>query len=135
MLVPLHYLLELVQIYSLEHDTVLEVKSAVFIRQEVILYNADSASACYGNLYFVTVKVDVEDIEGNERFAIIQLKLREIVRSELGEIENFGFHRGYLQFFIFAFRQGATGALGEINSCSFKIDAAEVNEIGQNYYV
>ena len=84
-------LLELIQIHALEHDAVLEVKPAVFILQEVIRYDADSASVRYGNLYFVSAKVDADDVEGDERFAIVQFKFREIIRSELGEIGNFGF--------------------------------------------
>ena len=63
-LVSLCCLLERVQIHALKHDAVLEVKSAVLIRQEVIRYNADSASVRYGNLYFISVKVDADDIEG-----------------------------------------------------------------------
>ena len=81
-------------------------KPAVFIRQEVIRYNADPASVRYGNLYFITVKVDADDIEGDERFAIVQFKFREIIRSELGEIGNFGFHRVYLRILFLPFGRG-----------------------------
>ena len=68
--------------YALEHHAVFEVKSIVFIRQEVIRYNADSTSVGYGNLYFITVKVDADDIEGDERFSVVQLVFIEF-SSEL----------------------------------------------------
>ena len=101
--------------------------SSVFIRQEVIRYNADSASVCYGNLNFVTVKVDADDIEGDERFAIVQFKFREIVRSELGEIGNFGFHRVLppnFYFLPFSAVAKEQGTVKDIRSVRY---SAEVN--------
>ena len=118
--------LKFVRIYALEHDTVLEVQSAVFIRQEVIRYNADSASVRYGNLYNASVKVDADDIEGDERFAVVQFKFREIIRSELGEIGNFSFHRVYLRILFCRFRQGRRGA-GTVAQGLIYLRYAEVN--------
>ena len=39
-------------------------------------------------LYGSKVYVDADDIEGDERFSVVQFKFREIIRSELGEIGN-----------------------------------------------
>ena len=86
---------------------------SVFIRQEVIRYNADPASVRYGNLYFITVKVNADDIEGDEHFSILQFKFREIILSELGEIGNIGFHRVFLRIIFCLFGSGAV-ASGEI---------------------
>lgn len=98
---------------AFEHDAVLEIQSSIFIRQEVIRYNADPASVGYGNLYFITVKVDADDIEGDERFSVVQFKFREIILSELGEIGNIGFHRVFLRIIFCLFGSGAV-ASGEI---------------------
>ena len=57
-------------------------------------------------LYGSKVYVDADEVEGDERFSVVQFKFREIIRSELGEIGNFGFHRVLPPNFYFAFRQG-----------------------------
>ena len=85
-------------------------------------------------LYGSKVYVDADEVEGDERFSVVQFKFREIIRSELGEIGNFGFHRVTSEFY-FCLSAGATGALGEMNSYSLEIGASEVNETGQNYCV
>ena len=56
-------------------------------------------------LYGSKVYVDADDIEGDERFSVVQFKFREIILSELGEIGNIGFHRVLPPNFYFAFRQ------------------------------
>ena len=62
---------------------------------------------------FSTVKVDADDIEGDERFSVVQFKFREIILSELGEIGNIGFHRVFLRIIFCLFGSGAV-ASGEI---------------------
>ena len=69
-------------------------------------YTQEALSAELNYTPVYTVKVDADDVEGDERFAIVQFKFREIIRSELGEIGNFGFHRVLPPNFYFAFRQG-----------------------------
>ena len=60
-------------------------------------YNADSTSGGYGNLYFITVKVNADDIERDERFATVQFKFREEIRPELGKTGKLGGQRDYLR--------------------------------------
>ena len=64
-------------------------------------------------MYFITVKVNADDIEGDEHFSIVQFKFREIILSELGEIGNIGFHRVYFRIIFCLFGSGAV-ASGEI---------------------
>ena len=48
-------------------------------------------------LYGSKVYVDAYEVEGDERFSVVQFKFREIILSELGEIGNIGFHRVFLR--------------------------------------
>ena len=57
-------------------------------------------------LYGSKVYVDADDIEGDERFSVVQFKFREIIFSELGEIGNIGFHRVFLRIIFCLFGSG-----------------------------
>lgn len=76
---------------ALEHDAVLEVKSSVFIRQEVIRYNADSTSVGYGYLDFILGSIDSYDVEGDEFFTVVEFEFREIIPLEFRNLGNIGF--------------------------------------------
>lgn len=64
-------------------------------------------------LYGSKVYVDADEVEGDERFSVVQFKFREIILSELGEIGNIGFHRVFLRIIFCLFGSGAV-ASGEI---------------------
>ena len=62
-------------------------------------------------LYGSKVYVDADDIEGDERFSVVQFKFREIILSELGEIGNIGFHRVFLRIIFCLFGSGAVAPI------------------------